>query len=101
MGKIILIIVSVLIGLVLMPWVGLNIQPGSFTPLDANVTAPQTTPIPTGLPAPVEQFYRAVYGDSIPVIQSAVITGKATLRLNGITFPGRFRFTYDVNRGYR
>jgi hypothetical protein len=101
MGKIILIILAVLIGLVLIIWVGLKIQPDSFSPLETNATSPQTTPIPDGLPAPVERFYRTMYGDSIPVIQSAVITGKASLRLNGITFPGRFRFTYDVDRGYR
>ena len=30
--------------------------------------------LPAGLPAPVERFYRTLYGDRIPVITSAVIT---------------------------
>jgi hypothetical protein len=32
-------------------------------------------PLPDGLPAPVERFYRQVYGDDVPRIESAVITG--------------------------
>jgi hypothetical protein len=61
----------------------------------------ETTPLPEELPAPVERFYRAVYGHQIPVIESAVISGRAQLRLLGITFPGRFRFTHIAGQDYR
>lgn len=101
MIKILIIILAVLLGIILVGWIGLKVQPRSFTPLAVKTTAPQTMPIPAGLPAPVERFYHQVYGESVPIIESGVITGKATLRINGITFPGRFRFTYDLSRGYR
>jgi hypothetical protein len=59
-------------------------------------------PLPDGLPEPVERFYRQVYGGQIPVIESAVITGKAALRPVGpVTFPGRFRITHIAGQGYR
>jgi hypothetical protein len=47
--------------------------------------------------------YRKIYGgESIPVIKSAVITGRAEMRPVGpITFPARFRFTHDAGKGYR
>jgi hypothetical protein len=35
------------------------------------------------------------------MIESAVISGQASLRINGITFPGRFRFTHIAGQGYR
>jgi hypothetical protein len=49
----------------------------------------------------VERFYRAVYGGQVPVIHSAVISGRARLRVAGLTFPGRFRFTHVAGRDYR
>lgn len=35
------------------------------------------------------------------MITSAVVTGRAKLRLGGLVFPARFRFTHAVGRGYR
>jgi hypothetical protein len=50
----------------------------------------------------VERFYRQVYGESVPVIESAVISGRMRLRpFAGITFPGRFRFTHIAGQDYR
>ncbi len=49
----------------------------------------------------MERFYRAIYGDRIPVIESAVISGRAQLRVFGITFPARFRFTHVAGKDYR
>jgi hypothetical protein len=49
----------------------------------------------------VEKLYRALYGDEVPMIESAVISGRATLRLSGLKFPGRFRFTHVAGRDYR
>lgn len=90
-------------------WVGLQVQPRSFAPYPG--TSPQRSvgatpqrsvgPLPTDLPAPVERFYRAVYGDEVPAITTAVISGRIQLRLFGITFPGRFRFTHEAGQGYR
>jgi hypothetical protein len=49
----------------------------------------------------VARFYRQTYGEQVPVIRTAVITGRGTLRLNGLTLPVRFRFTHDAGRSYR
>lgn len=83
-------------------WVGLQIKPTPFPPFPQSTPALETVPLPTGLPAPVERFYRQMYGESIPVIESAVMTGRATMRPVGpITFPARFRFTHVAGQHYR
>jgi hypothetical protein len=53
------------------------------------------------LPAPVERFYRQVYGENVPVIESFVVTGRARMRIAGIRFPARFRFTHVAGQAYR
>jgi hypothetical protein len=64
--------------------------------------APETIPLPEGLPAPVERFYHQVYGERVPLIRTAVISGRGTMRpIGGITFPMRFRFTHEAGRNYR
>lgn len=96
------LVVGLLVVLFLVGWLGLQVQPASFAPFPKQGIALKTVPLPRGLPAPVERFYRRTYGDSVPVIESAVITGRMTLRpVAGITFPGRFRFTHDAGKGYR
>ncbi len=99
--KIILVVGGVLAALVLLLWLGLRIQPAPFVPFPGQQPELETVPLPAGLPAPVERFYRELYGDRVPVIESAVITGRGTMRINGITFPARFRFTHQAGQGYR
>lgn len=84
-------------------WLGLRIRPAPF-PTYAHVGAPpETTPLPAGLPAPVERFYRQLYGEQMPVIRTAVISGRGTMRPvnGGPTLPMRFRFTHEAGRNYR
>jgi len=40
-------------------------------------------------------------GNQIPVIESAVISGRGKLRVFGLRFPSRFRFTHVAGQGYR
>ena len=101
MKKVAIVIICIVIAMILLGWVGLKVDPKSFPSFQAQTSVSRTVPLPGGLPAPVERFYRELYGDSVPVIESAVISGRATMRLGGITFPGRFRFTHDAGRGYR
>lgn len=101
--KIVWIIVAVLAVLILLGWIGTKVQ---FTPFKAFAQPSgelKTIPLPAGLPAPVERFYRTVYGDQIPVIESVVITGRATMRPMPIpvNFPARFRFTHIAGQSYR
>jgi hypothetical protein len=91
---------GVVVGVPLLLWVGLQVPPAAFPlfPEGAGITA--FVPLPADLPEPVERFYQAVYGDRIPVIESAVISGRAQLRVAGITFPSRFRFTHRAGQDY-
>ena len=97
-----LILAGVVIALIFLVWLGLRIQPRPFPAYPQRTPALETVPLPKGLPAPVERFYRRVYGEHVPVITSAVITGRARMRPAGpIVFPARYRFTHIVGQGYR
>jgi hypothetical protein len=97
-----LTILAVLAALVLVFWIGLRVKPRPFDPLTlAPAAPPEIVPLPAGLPAPVDRFYRQVYGDQIPVIHSAVIGGRVELRVNGIPMHGRFRFSHEAGQNYR
>jgi len=98
--NIIIGLVITLVVLAVIGWLGLKIKPQSFDSYPSPAPDLETIPLPEELPVPVERFYRAVYGDQIPVIESAVISGRAQLRLLGITFPGRFRFAHLAGQDY-
>lgn len=93
---------AVLAALALIGWLGVNIQPASFEPFSQSTPSLETVALPDDLPVPVERFYRQLYGDRIPVIESAVISGRAKMRPVGpIALPARFRFTHQAGEGYR
>lgn len=99
--KIILIIASVLAILLFLGWLGLKIKPASFSPFPGDSPSLKTISLPDGLPAPVERFYRTVYGDAIPVIDTVVIKGRAEISPFGIKFPARFIFVHNAGKDYR
>jgi len=99
--KIILIFVGILLALALLVWLGLRVKPGPLPAFPQQSGTLEAQPLPEGLPAPVERFYRQLYGESVPAIESAVLTGRAKMRIMGITFPARFRFVHDAGQGYR
>ncbi len=95
-------IASLIFGLVLLLWLGLQIKPAPFPAFSQSTPELETAPLPDDLPAPVARFYREIYGEEVPVIESAVISGRATLRpMGNFTFPGRFRFTHIAGQSYR
>lgn len=106
-SKLMLYIVLILLAgialLALAVWLGLQVKSAPFPAFPQAQPALETVPLPEGLPAPVARFYRLVYGEHIPVITSAVITGRAEIRpgIAGLTFPARFRFTHIAGQGYR
>jgi hypothetical protein len=61
----------------------------------------KTIPLQAGLTAPVERFYKTVYGDQIPVIEMVVIKGRAVISLFGVKFPARFLFAHNTGKDYR
>ena len=94
-------LIDILLLLVLGVVFGLRIEPAPLPTYTAPATPIQTIPLPAGLPAPVERFYRLTYGDQVPVYTSAVISGRGTLRFMGITFPTRLRFSHLTGQDYR
>lgn len=93
---------GVLLALVAVIWLGLQIKPTPFPTYTKDDKPLETMAMPAGLPAPVERFYRTVYGDRIPIIKTAVITGRAEMRPVGpLYLPARFRFIHEAGKGYR
>ena len=100
--KIIIVVLVIFAGLIALGWLGLRIRTQPFAALAQQTPALKTVPLPAGLPAPVERFYRQLYGNQVPVIESAVITGRATMRpVGGLKLPARFRFVHQVGQDYR
>jgi hypothetical protein len=99
--KILAILVSIVVVLVVLIWLGLRIKPSPLPPFPQRSVEPETFPLPKDLPTPVERFYRQMYGEDVPVIESFVVTGRAKMRIMGITFPSRFRFTHIAGQDYR
>ncbi|MEA3440982.1 MAG: DUF6544 family protein [Chloroflexota bacterium] len=100
MDIIIIILVAFIAFLVLL-WLGLKVKPRPFAPYPARTPDMEMLQLPDDLHAPVERFYRLVYGNQIPIIKSAVISGRAKLRFFGLTFQGRFRFIHIAGKDYR
>jgi hypothetical protein len=99
--KILLIVIAILLSLVPIVWVGLQIKPAPFPPYAGKAGVLATRPLPADLPAPVTRFYQTIMGDKVPVFTSVVFSGRGRLRVAGITFPARYRFTHDAGKGYR
>jgi hypothetical protein len=100
--RFILPLVGVLVSLAFLLWLGLQVRPASFPLGAASASQPKTVPLPAGLPAPVDRYFRILYGDQVPIIETAVIRGRAIIRpfLN-IPFPARFVFVHRAGRDYR
>lgn len=99
--RLMVILVGVAALLVLGAWSGLRVPPRPFAPFGAAGATGERVPLPTDLPAPVERFYREAYGDEVPRIDTAVVSGRARLRLAGVDVPARFRFAHVAGRDYR
>ena len=97
------IIAGCLALLILLAWIGLQIKPAAFPAISEQPPQLGTVPLPEGLPTPVERYFRQLYGENVPVIQTAVITGRGTLRPvnGGPRLPIRFRFTHEAGQNYR
>jgi hypothetical protein len=101
MKRILFVMAGVVTVLPIAGWLGLRVEPAPFAPYPERTPDLDTVPLPDGLPAPVERFYRTVYGERVPVIESAVFGGPASIRQFGIPFNGRYRFVHEAGQGYR
>ncbi|MCC7209900.1 MAG: hypothetical protein IT323_21540 [Anaerolineae bacterium] len=83
-------------------WFGGKTKPRPFPPFVQETLLDEWTTLPAGLPAPVERYFRAVFrGERAPVIRTAVVTGRAKLRIKGVPLEGRFRFIHEAGQHYR
>lgn len=96
-----IIVVSILFALFLIGWLGLQVKPKPFVMPSLPPSEVKTIPLPSGLPAPVERYYRTVYGDQIPIIETAIFTGRAIIRPFGVWIPARFVFVHEAGKNYR
>ena len=101
MIKYIIILIGALGAVAAVGWLGLQVKPKPFPAYPEQTPALNTVALPADLPAPVARFYETIAGNQVPVIESAVISGRGKLRVKGITFPARFRFTHIAGQGYR
>ncbi|PKN91038.1 MAG: hypothetical protein CVU44_21505 [Chloroflexi bacterium HGW-Chloroflexi-6] len=95
------IVLIALAALALFLWLGLQIQPAPFSIPDLPAAEAKTVLLPEELPKPVERFYRTVYGEQIPVIETVVISGRGRIRPFGIWLPARFVMVHNAGRDYR
>lgn len=81
------IIVGIVAVLLIIIWLGFQIEPESFSP------HPE-------IPEPVKRYYEAAAGSVVPEVKSAVVWGKAKLRINGIWMPVRFKAYYIPGQAF-
>jgi hypothetical protein len=82
-------------------WLGLHTTPAPFPPPARSGVAAETAVLPADLPPPVLRYFHAVLGEDVPVVRSAIVTGRGHLRIAGVSLPARFRFTHDAGHAYR
>lgn len=83
-------------------WLGGKVKPAPFPPFPQDTRLDESVALPAGLPAPVERYFRTVFrGDRVPVVHTAVVTGRAKLRIKGVALEGRFRFIHEAGQHYR
>ena len=99
--RIVRAVITGLVTLGMLGWIGLRIPPRPLGEVARDPGPVSHVALPDDLPVPVDRFYRELYGDEIPVIASAIISGRGTMRVNGLTLPVRFRFTHDAGHDYR
>ncbi len=101
MKKFILSVLGVITAVIAALWAGLKVKPKPLPPYPENTPPLVTIDLPQGLPLPVARYVKVALGNRLPVIESAVLTGRGTLRFMGVTFPARFRFTHVSGQDYR
>jgi hypothetical protein len=95
------VLAAAVAGLIVLARAGLKLKPKPFPPYPGATPDLDTIELPDGLPAPVARFYKFTMGERVPVIESAILTARGTVRFAGLTFPARLRFTHAAGQAYR
>ena len=100
--EIILTIIIILIAIIFLVWLGLHITPKPLPAYSQQPPELKTMPLPAGLPAPVERFYRTIYGNNVPIIETVVLAGRGVIRpFMNIPLPARYLMIHNVGKDYR
>jgi hypothetical protein len=101
------LIVKLLIGIVMttvvlvgVGWLGTKFDARRFDVPELETSDPGSMDVPANLPPPVARYTEVAFGEEVPVIESALIIGRADLTFNGITVPGRFKMYHDAGQAY-
>jgi hypothetical protein len=86
-----IVLVGIVAVLLTIGWLGFQIEPESFSPHPEKTKDVGSIEVLPDIPEPVKRYYNAVSGSHVPEVRSAVIWGKAKLRINGIWMPVRFK----------
>jgi hypothetical protein len=97
--KILAALLGVAVVLLGVAWAGLQVPAPSFS-FPAASRAPGSVPLPANLPPVVQRYAQVVFGDSVPMVESAVVVGRATIRQNGMALPARLKIYYDASGDY-
>lgn len=96
-----LVVAAVVIILIALGYWGLHVMPKGFAPYPAPGQDLPTVAASADLPAPVSRYFRIALGDRVPILTSAVISGRGHIRIKGVRLPARYRFTHLAGQGYR
>jgi hypothetical protein len=94
-------VIGGLAGLTVIAWSGTRVRPPPFESPTWHSRDAGSMELAADLPAPVARYATTVFGGSIPVVESALILGRADLTLNGIAVKGRFTFYHQAGSAYR
>ncbi|MDF2630640.1 MAG: hypothetical protein K0R39_4471 [Symbiobacteriaceae bacterium] len=98
--KAVVIILCIALFVVAVGYWGLHVAPRPFAAYPGATPEMESIPLPAGLPAPVERFYRTVLGDRVPVVETAVITAHGHMRMFGLWLPHRMRVIHQAGQDY-
>lgn len=100
-AKIVKILLGGLIALAGLVWLGLRVAARPFPIASLTSRDLGTKPIPSDLPAPVARFARAIFnGDQMPIVESALLVGRARVNFNGLKLWARFKFSHLTPDNY-
>ena len=103
MSTILILVIAIISIAVVLPgivWLGFQIEPAGFPPHPEKTQEAGAVGLPSNLPEPVRRYSEEVMGSHVPGIESAVVWGKAKMKLSGIWMPVRFKAYYLPGRTF-
>ena len=80
-------------------WAGLQVRPANLPPVTDTPQDLGTVPTQADVPAPVQRYFRAAYGDEAPRVESLVLYGRARANF-GIWLPLRYRLLHRPGQAF-